>query len=185
MIRLKTILRHDNINKIRSLVNGEAYSLNPITSIQLRIPSIGVIVSDSTPDDYPIKWKFLPADDGLIELQLGNVQNILDTFIIATTGDTELGSRWVSNVPSAIIKRLSKYMEVDGFVSTSIVEIIDIDRQNNKVKMSIEADATATGSTINFFDRFDSSIHRAQFYIYNVDYPNGIFWNEVELDFSF
>lgn len=185
MVRLKTILQHDNINKIRSLVNGEPYSLAPISSIQLRIPSIGVTVTDSTPTAYPIKWEFSTADDGLVELQLGHVQSILDAFIITTTGDTTLDSQWVTSVPSAIIAKVSKYWEVSGFVSTSLVEIIDIDRQDNRLKMSVPADATATGVSLEIFDRFDSEIHKAQFYIYNVQYPNGLFWNDIELDFSF
>ena len=185
MIRIQVHLRHQNVEKVRALQNGVPNSLNPVSKIEMRIPSIGVVLTDSAPGSYPIKWSFTPADDGLIEMSLGEVQDILDAFMLTTTGDTEAGSQWISNVPAAGIAKMKRFMNIEGDGITGAQEITSVDRRNNKVKIGTAATATATGTTFYAYDDIDSSIHMASLYVYNVDYPNGIYWNDIEVEIGF
>jgi hypothetical protein len=185
MIRVKTVLRHENINKIRARIDGVATNLNAISQINLRIPSLGVDISDTTPDDYPLKWVHSPEDVGLIELQLGEQQSILDNFIISTTGDTTSGSAIIENIPATIIDKLSRFMLVELGLTGITPEIINVDRENNTITLSENATATASSVSLLIYEYLKSTIHKARFYIFNVKFPNGIFWNEIELDIGF
>lgn len=185
MVRLNVVLNHDNVEKVRALQNKVPNSLNPVSKMQLRIPSLGVVIEDSTPDAYPVKWSFTPADDGLIELQLGDTQQILDEFIISTTGDAKSGSQWITNVPDAAISKIKKYMSVDATPLGSVSEITSIRRRQNKIKLSVAAASTETGAALSIYEYVESSIHECRFYLYNVDYPDGVYWNKIELNIGF
>lgn len=185
MIRVKVILRHENINKIRARIDGIATNLNAISRIDLRIPSLGVDISDLTPNDYPIKWIHTPEDTGLIELQLGDQQLIIDNSIISTIGDTTINSPIIENIPATIIDKLSRFMVVELGLTGITPEIINIDRENNTITLSENATSTATGVSLSIYEYLKSTIHKARFYIFNVEFPNGIFWNEIELDIGF
>jgi len=185
MIRVKIVLRHDNINKIRARIDGVATNLNAISRIDLRIPSLGVDISDLTSDDYPLKWVHSPEDVGLIEFQLGDQQSILDNFIITTTGDTTLNSPIIENIPATIIDKLSRFMHVELGLTGIIPEIISIDRENNTIELSQDALTTATGVSLSIYEYLKSTIHKARIFIFNGQFPNGIFWSEIELDLGF
>jgi len=185
MIRLPFKLRYSDIVKIRASVSGSFINLAPISKIQLRIPSLALFIEDSTPTAYPMKWEHDPEDVGLIEFQLGNVQAILDSFIVSTTGDTTLDSTTISNIPAAKMTKLGQRMFVEGSGLTNLSEIISIDHSENTIEISNTATATATDVDLEIYDNVDSSIHKASLYIFNVEYPDGLFWQNIEIELGF
>lgn len=185
MIKFNVKLRRNNINKIRAIVEGSHFSLNPVSKIELRIPSLGIIIEDDVGGDYPIKWTHVPEDTGLIELQLGNVDSLLNKFIIEVNGDSEVDSQWITNVSSSDIEKLEKHMFIEGTPITEINEIIQIDRNGNRFKISDPASTTETSFTFSVYEMVKSTIHKCQFFIYNVDYPDGLYWNQIDLDIGF
>jgi hypothetical protein len=180
MIRLATYLHHDNINKVRSMVNGEPLSLNPITRMDLKIPSLDIVVTDSVDDSYPIKWDHTPEDSGLIEFQLGTQSALIAAFETSTSGDTEAGSQWITNVPAAGIDASSKFMKLA--ISDTVYEIVSVDRSGSRLKISSAAAGTVVGETITVYEHLDSSVHLCSLYVFGADYPNGIYFNQFELD---
>lgn len=185
MVRIQVILNHENTGRIRALQNGASAPLNAVSKIEMRIPSLGVIIEDTVPTAYPIKWQHDPADDGLIELKLGIAQPLIDAYVLSTTGDTEAGSQWITNVPADDVKRIDKYMSVEGPDFDTVPEVVKIDRADNRIKISEGAPSTAAGTALSVYEHVKSSVHVAKFYIYNVEYPEGIYWSQVELEIGF
>ena len=183
MIKTKINLRSENISKIRAFVNGLPARLQPISTIELKIPTLGWELIDSIPGEYPVKWEFDPEDPGLIELKLGMVQSLIDKFIITTTGNFTSGSKEITNVPVEIIKQINKRYRIESpFYDGGSTEIRRIRRGTNTVITEDEANSSGTGQTFKVFQYFRSSLHVCEFYIYNVDIPDGEHWSSIKLD---
>lgn len=185
MIQLNVKLRTSGINKIRALFDGESYALSPISRIDIRIPTLNIIIIDSTPDEYPIKWEQDPVDLGLIELRLGDHTDIVNAFTISVTGDTTISNQWIEDIDPTAISNISKGMCLEGLVDPELTTINSINRQDNKIKVANAPTATADDVVLTIYEDIESSIHEAQFYIYNVQYPSGLYWANLQLNLGF
>lgn len=98
MITERIYINRNNINKIRFKKDGSYYPLDAITKIDLVIEELGITITDSTSDAYPLKWEHDPEVEGLLELQIGKTANLEEGIFIGKlyiySGDYPDGFFW-------------------------------------------------------------------------------------------
>lgn len=181
MIRVTTVLNKDNINKVRFIVNGSPSDLSPISRMDLWIPELNLTITDSDPDAYPLKWEHDPADIGLLEMKLGLETELINKYIISTTGDITSGANTIENIPADKFSQLDKRMLAYGTGLGSSSEITLIKNSTSIVTLNVPSTVTSTGVSLQFFDATENNIHVGKLYIYNPTYTNGFHWADFEI----
>jgi len=182
MIQLTTVLNKDNVNRIKFIRNGVPLHLNGITKIELFIPEINLTISDEVPSEYPLKWILDPEEVGVLELKLGLVESLINKYIISTTGDIELGSEIIKNVPEQIISLLEKRMLAFGNGLGVSSQVTMVKRSSKEIILTTPCTDTGQGVALKFFKEIENNLHTAKLFIFNeAEYPNGLYWTDFKL----
>lgn len=61
----------DNVNTLEFRVDGVLTPLNPIVRVDLVIPCLDIVMPDTSPTDFPLKWIQSPSETGVFKFQVG------------------------------------------------------------------------------------------------------------------
>jgi hypothetical protein len=92
MLREKIYIDRDNINRLLFRRNGQIINLGPLTKIDLVIEKLGITITNSTSDAYPLKWLHDPVETGILGLQIGGTTDLKEGVYKARLYAYESGS---------------------------------------------------------------------------------------------
>lgn len=98
MLREKVYINRDNINRLLFRKNGQIIDLAPLTKIDLVIEKLGLTITDSTSDAYPLKWLHDPVETGILGMQIGSTtslkEGVYKARLYAYDSTTPKGKFW-------------------------------------------------------------------------------------------
>lgn len=181
MFTINTQIGYDTINRFKVYYNGGPFDLSAVTKIELKIPLLGITISNETSNAYPIKWTD-NASSNIIEFQIGNQTILKNKFVISTTCNTTANSNILSNVSSDVIKELIIGMTISGIETNKTFEVISIKKIENQILLTNAVLNNNTDISIEILRPTNNDIYDSNLYFYSLEYPNGYKIADIKLN---